>query len=214
MLEISNFSKSYGLTNILEIPQLKISEGITWIQGKNGSGKSTLLKVIAGLLDFKGDVLIENRISLKKQPIAYRRIVNFAESEPLFPGNLNGWDMINLFLAAKQGSLELITNYMRGFEMIGYLDDPIKNYSAGMVKTLSLVLGFIGQPKLILLDEPFITLDSHAMLLLSRWIGDEHKKGVNFIITSHQAMPDAMILHNTYILEKRTLIQQTASHDL
>lgn len=84
MLYFNKFQKSYGPYLILKIEEFSIGSGIYWIKGSNGSGKSTLLKAIAGILSFEGNIILLNKsIDLKKQAIAYRRLVNFAEGEPL-----------------------------------------------------------------------------------------------------------------------------------
>ena len=100
MLQFQNFTKSYGNYPALKIENLQLKHGIYWIKGVNGSGKSTLLKSIAGILAFHGDILLDESISIKKQPVAYRKLVNFAEAEPVFPDFLTGSEMIALFIAA------------------------------------------------------------------------------------------------------------------
>src|SRR4051812_35481785 len=101
MLQFTGFQKAYGSFTVLRIDTLFIKPGIFWIKGVNGSGKSTLLKAIAGIISFDGDIVLDQNISLKKQPIAYRRLVNFAEAEPIFPEFLTGMEMIKLFISAK-----------------------------------------------------------------------------------------------------------------
>ncbi len=205
MIEFKNFSKYYGATPILKIEYLRLDTGIHWVQGENGSGKSTLLKAMAGILHFNGSISLPD-ISLKKHPVEYRRLVNFGESEPLYPGYLTGWDMIRLFASAKMASEDQISYYVESLEMRNYLDDPLAGYSTGMTKKLSLVLGFLGNPKLILLDEPFITLDKKSTLQLAQWIKDGYEqKGISFILTSHQAVPEIISLNNTFVMKDQTL---------
>ena len=112
MLRFLNFQKFYGAHLALKIDNLSIDPGIYWIKGINGSGKSTLLKTIAAILYFEGDIILDPSISLKKNPMAYRKLVNFAEAEPLFPRFLTGKEMIDLFVAAKNGS----ENYRQLFD--------------------------------------------------------------------------------------------------
>src|SRR5476649_1150798 len=97
MLQFVNFKKNYGSFAALTVDDLQIGQGLYWLKGVNGSGKSTLLKSVAGMLSFDGDVLLEGNISVKKDAVNYRRLVSFAEAEPLFPEFLTGRDMINLF---------------------------------------------------------------------------------------------------------------------
>lgn len=84
MLRFINFKKSYGNYAALEIGDLGVSNGIYWIRGVNGSGKTTLLKSIAGILSFEGDIQLNGKMTIKKNPVVYRRLVNFAEAEPCF----------------------------------------------------------------------------------------------------------------------------------
>src|SRR5437868_10929138 len=96
MLEMQNIKKRYNIKVVLDIPLLKIENGIYWLKGENGSGKTTLLKIIAGLLPFEGDVKFNN-VSVKKNPLAYRQKVSWAEAEPLFPLFMSGSDIVSLY---------------------------------------------------------------------------------------------------------------------
>lgn len=191
MLRFVNFKKSYGAYPALNIDELTINPGIYWIKGVNGSGKSTLLKSIAGLLAFDGDILLDDRISIKKNPVAFRKLVNFAEAEPLFPEFLTGKEMIALFAAAKEAPAGQEQPFIESMQMQAYVDHPVGTYSSGMLKKLSLVLAFLGKPKVILLDEPLITIDSASLAILYRIIAEKHEQeGISFLLSSHQALED------------------------
>jgi ABC-2 type transport system ATP-binding protein len=193
MLHFTNFQKSYGNYPALSIPAFVIQKGIYWIKGVNGSGKSTLLKSIAGILSFQGDILL-NDVSLKKQPVAYRKLVNFAEAEPLFPEFLTGRELIDLFASAKDAPAGQEQVYLESMGMGTYIHKPVGSYSSGMLKKLSLLLAFLGKPQMILLDEPLITIDTAALTVLYQWIADHHSKyGTSFLLSSHQIL-DAEIL--------------------
>ena len=173
----------------------------------NGSGKSTLLKSIAGILAFNGDILLDATISIKKQPVAYRKLVNFAEAEPLFPEFLTGMEMIKLFASAKDAPAGQEQQFIESMKMQSYVDRPIGTYSSGMLKKLSLVLAFLGSPKLILLDEPLITIDTESLKILYSWISEQHNKnGVSFMLSSHQALdPDELPEAQELLVENQTL---------
>jgi ABC-2 type transport system ATP-binding protein len=207
MLHFVEFKKFYGNYPALTIDNLVIEPGIYWIKGVNGSGKSTLLKSIAGILSFNGDVILNDSISIKKQPVAYRKLVNFAEAEPLFPEFLTGKEMVSLFASAKDAPAGQEQHYIDSMKMQSYIDRPIGTYSSGMLKKLSLVLAFLGKPKLILLDEPLITIDTASLKILYSWISEQHEQsGVSFMLSSHQELdktelPAAMEL----LVENQTL---------
>lgn len=199
MLRFTNFKKSYGNYPALTIANFTIAEGIYWIKGVNGSGKSTLLKSIAGILAFDGDILLHN-ISIKKQPVDYRKLVNFAEAEPLFTEFLTGRELISLFAAAKDAPKGQEQPYLDSMGMNAYVDKPVGTYSSGMLKKLSLLLAFLGKPKLIMLDEPLITIDTAALEVLYQWISNHHREhGTSFLLSSHQTLDadvmPASILH-------------------
>jgi ABC-2 type transport system ATP-binding protein len=189
MLHFVDYKKSYGNYPALQIPDLKLDNGIYWIKGVNGSGKSTLLKSIAGILAFNGDIVLDGNISIKKQPVDFRKLVNFAEAEPLFPEFLTGTEMIRLFADAKDAPKGQESRYIESMGIQTYMDRPIGSYSSGMLKKLSLVLAFLGNPKLILLDEPLITIDTAALKILYTWISEQNRdNGVSFMLSSHQAL--------------------------
>jgi len=189
MLHFIKFKKFYGNFPALTIDDFAINPGIYWIKGVNGSGKSTLLKSIAGILAFDGDIVLDGGISIKKQPVAYRRLVNFAEAEPLFPEFLTGMEMVKLFASAKDAPAGQEQQYIDSMKMQTYIDRPTGTYSSGMLKKLSLVLAFLGNPKLIVLDEPLITIDTESLKILYSWIREQHRdNGVSFMLSSHQAL--------------------------
>ena len=189
MLKITNFKKSYSQDIVLQIDSLTITSGISWIRGSNGAGKSTFLKAAAGIVAFEGDLELDRGNSIKKQPVAYRKRVNFSEAEPVFPEFLTGKDLINLFTKAKDAPKKQEDYYIETMDMASYISDPVKTYSSGMLKKLSLVLAFIGNPELVLLDEPLITMDSPSLKTLYSWISDCHiQKGTSFLLSSHQVL--------------------------
>ncbi|MDR6943634.1 ABC transporter ATP-binding protein [Mucilaginibacter pocheonensis] len=201
------FKKLYGGFPALKIDGLSIDPGIYWIKGVNGSGKSTLLKSIAGILSFDGDILLDNNISIKKQPVAYRKLVNFAEAEPIFPEFLTGKEMIALFAQAKDAPAGQEQHYINTMQMQAYVNRPLGTYSSGMLKKLSLVLAFMGKPKLILLDEPLITIDTASLTILNTWIAERYRQeGTSFLLSSHQALEHAELpAARELLVEEQTL---------
>lgn len=203
-LTINRLIKRYGYKTVLDIPSHRFNEGITWIQGKNGSGKSTLLKILAGLLAYEGEVAL-GQWNLRKQPIHYRRLTAFADSEPRFPGFMTGLDLINLFMRAKRGNSDRKAKFIADFGMADYLPFPVQDYSAGMVKKLALLLAFLDDSHYILLDEPCITLDEQAINRLSHWMVERRQQGTNFLVSSHQAFPAGVSIQERWQLQNGQL---------
>jgi ABC-2 type transport system ATP-binding protein len=207
MLQLKEFKKTYGSSTVLKIDGLNVEPGIFWIKGVNGSGKSTLLKAIAGVISFDGDILLDKNISLKKQPVAYRRLVNFAEAEPIFPEFLTGMEMIRLFTEAKEAPSQQEKYFVESMGMRDYIKEPLGTYSSGMLKKLSLVLAFLGNPKIILLDEPLITLDLESLKVLYQWIEEKFSLDkVSFFLSSHQPLePGKLNIKGELLVDQHTV---------
>ena len=208
MLELRNIRKKFGHKLILEIPSFDLSEGIYWIGGLNGSGKTTLLKIIAGALPFSGDVLV-NGASLKNTPVAYRKLTGYAEAEPLFPGFLSGQEMVDFQAYLKKEKAEVLLELIEKLRVNYFLKTGIGTYSSGMIKRLSLVLAFTGRPKLILLDEPLVTLDAEmipAVYALIKIYRENY--GTSFLLTSHQEFKDPdELISRKLLVENQTLLE-------
>jgi ABC-2 type transport system ATP-binding protein len=186
MLTLLNYQKVFNFQTILDIPELKLNSNIYWLKGSNGTGKSTLFRCIAGLIPFSGEVQVEEK-SIIKHPQAYRLMVNHAEAEPVFPDFLKGKELIAFYRKAKQGSPEQSQYLMKKLGVDLFADQKCGAYSSGMLKKLSLLLAFTGNPKLILLDEPLITLDRETATALQELIIEYAESGCMFLLTSHQA---------------------------
>jgi ABC-2 type transport system ATP-binding protein len=207
MISFKNFKKNYGDINVLHIEALNIPDGAHWVRGENGSGKTTLFKSLAGLLPFDGDILFDNTISAKLNPVSFRRIVNYGEAEPMYPSFITGKDLIRFIGKAKGATMAQQNDMTDQFGIGSFINKSCQTYSSGMLKKISLVLAFLGNPKLIILDEPLITLDDQARNLLIHQLHLHVERGVNFLISSHQLMEHwASTINNTYVVQNKTLI--------
>jgi ABC-2 type transport system ATP-binding protein len=187
MLKFLNIRKKYGHHLVVDIPSLEIKAGIYWLSGANGSGKSTVLKMAGGLIPFDGEIAIGS-INLKKQSTEYRRLVSYAEAEPLFPDYVSGLDLVDFYNSVRKADKKFSNQLIEQIGIDTFYKNPIGTYSSGMVKKLSLVLAFIGKSNFIFLDEPLVTLDQASVETLCNLIRDSRKEGVSFILTSHQAV--------------------------
>jgi len=212
MLKLTNVKKQYHANPIIEIPSLQLESGIYWLSGANGAGKTTLLKMIAALLPFEGDITFNN-ISLKGQPIMYRQQVGWAEAEPLFPAFITGKDLVSLYRKIRNVEQKDLDNLLELFDITAYVSDAIGTYSAGMTKKLSLVLALLGNPPLIVLDEPLITLDAVATKTVTNFILDMNKTtGCSFLMSSHQDLQEEVAIAGKRLtIHNRTIIVDGAS---
>ncbi|MBZ4190851.1 ABC transporter ATP-binding protein [Niabella beijingensis] len=208
MLECTHIVKRYHRQLILDSSSLQLTKGIYWIQGANGTGKTTFLKMAAALIPFDGDIRL-NGISQKAAPFAYRQQVSWAEAEPLYPDFLTGSELIALYRKVRKATPADTEALVHLFDAGTYLPGKVGTYSAGMLKKLSLILAFTGPADLVLLDEPFITLDTAACRRLEQLILERHREtGTTFILSSHQE-PGQLLLPRMRIL---TVQNKTITH--
>ncbi|UZR95767.1 ABC transporter ATP-binding protein [Chondrinema litorale] len=186
MLEINSFKKAYNEQVILSINHLSLNQGFYWIKGENGSGKSTLLKSIAGLIPFEGSIKLFNVENNKQNIQKYRSLVRYALAEPDYPDFLKGTDLIKLYENVTEANSKQIAEVTQKLSVDKFQHRKIGEYSSGMAKKLSIALAFISSPKLILLDEPFSTLDIETGKILIELIEKYLPNGTSFIVTSHQ----------------------------
>lgn len=203
MLLIKDYKKVFGPHLILDIPALQLEQPLYWLRGANGAGKTTFLKSVAGLLPFDGDIAVDN-IPMRRQRRLYTTYVNHAGAEPIYPGFLTGNDLIKFYSGAKIGNIKLTEKMAGAFGMNQHLCNKVASYSSGMTKKLSLLLAFIGKPKLILLDEPFTTLDVEAVVVLNELINESVNKGIMFCISSHQPLT---LPHVALVVQDKTIIK-------
>ncbi|WP_075350342.1 ABC transporter ATP-binding protein [Algoriphagus marinus] len=186
MLEISHFKKAYSTGFELKFDSLQLPKGIHLIKGENGSGKSTLLKAISGIHSFEGEISL-NGISLKLEPIRFRKMVNYSDAEPMFPDFLNLDELIAFVADTKGADVAQIRHLKTELGIGDYAKNPLASYSSGMLKKAGLILAFLGNPQLIILDEPFTTIDVETQDRLKKLVLSYVVDGKSFLITSHLA---------------------------
>ncbi len=184
MLQITALKKEYNNQIVLQINSLQLTNGLYWLKGGNGSGKSTFLKIIAGLIPYSGNVNLFN-YNLAKQPIAYKNCISYHPADASLPAFVTGMELLQYYYSIRKGD-STINDIIALFSLQNFVHRKVGSYSSGMQKKLSLALAFIGNPKLILLDEPLSTLDIETANFLTNLILQLHQQGTNFILTSHQ----------------------------
>lgn len=223
MLQFRKVEKYYGAHLALTVPDLDLQKGMYWIQGENGSGKTTFLKMLAGLHPFKGEIFLgpgdlglvskvgasEKSLSILKDRNEFLKKMNYAEAEPLYPPFLTAKDLVELYGATKKADIDAAKQQLEELHILDAYQQPVGTYSSGMVKKLSLVLAFMGNPDWILLDEPLITIDVAAVELVCKWINDWHaKKGISFLISSHQSFAEGLNFTGNIRVVDKTLHAQ------
>ena len=171
MLKIQHLTKTYGDKKAVDDLSLHIQAGeIYGFIGHNGAGKTTTLKAAVGILPFdEGNITINGR-SIQTEPLACKRLLAYIPDNPDLYDFMSGIQYLN-FIADVFGipaaeRWARIEPYADAFELTGDLGQPISAYSHGMKQKLAIIAAWIHDPKLIIMDEPFVGLDPKAAHLL------------------------------------------------
>ena len=191
MLVIKNMSKSYdGKKKACNDVTLNIESGdIYGFVGHNGAGKTTLLKSIAGIIDFdEGEIQVSGK-SIKSEPLDVKKMIAYIPDNPDVYESLTGIQYLefiaDVFGVSQNKRKELIEKYAVMFEIQDVLQNPIQSYSHGMKQKIVLISALIHEPKLMLLDEPFVGLDPKASFLLKEVFKDMVQKGAAIFFSTH-----------------------------
>ena len=191
ILEIKNYTKIYGEgKKAADNVCLTVEAGdIYGFIGHNGAGKSTTIKAVVGVLDFtEGEILIDGH-SVKKEPIACKRITAYIPDNPDLYENLSGIQYLNfiadVFQIEAEKRKERIQKYADLFEITDSLGDPVGSYSHGMKQKLAIISALIHEPKLIVMDEPFVGLDPKAAFTLKQIMHEMCDQGAAIFFSTH-----------------------------
>lgn len=204
MLQLRRYSKQYQNHLILSIDELTIPPGIHWLKGDNGSGKTTLFKSLAGIIPFQGEIILHS-IDSKREPKAYRKMVTYGEAEPLFPGFLTAKDLVGFVGKTRNSPQSEQEHFSESMGITSFFNQPCGTFSSGMLKRLSLAIAFLGNPKLIILDEPQITLDEASRNMLFTLILEKSQdpKAV-VLLSSHQSIDhDGLTFTDTFTIREK-----------
>lgn len=231
-LEITNLEKRYEDTTVLKEFNLKIPRGtIFGLIGPNGAGKSTLIGVLTGLLSFEGgEVKIHGMELNPKNELKIKRITASVLQPPLLFEQFNCIEFIEyvceIYEVDKEGFIEKAYSLMDFFEIKDFAKIKVNKLSSGSRKKLAFVTSVLVEPKLLLLDEPFESVDVISIERMKNILRRLQKRGVTIIITSHilevveNLCDDIAILHHGKIkayldsVSRRELQKDSTLHEI
>lgn len=190
MLNITNLTKCYGEKRAVDDLTLHIAPGeIYGFIGHNGAGKTTTLKCAVGILRFDSGEIEINGISVKSDPTACKRLIAYIPDNPDIYEFMTGIRYLN-FVADVYGvsaadRAERIRRYGDAFELTDDLAQPVSAYSHGMKQKLAIISAWLHDPKLIIMDEPFVGLDPKAAHLLKQMMREVCDAGGAIFFSTH-----------------------------
>lgn len=184
MVSIENLHKSFGPVDVLQGINLKLEQkGIIAILGPNGSGKTTLIKSILGMvIPQKGKIYLEEKQVIGQW--AYRNEISYMPQIANFPQNLKVRELIDM-IKNLRSQTTLDKDLIAMFKLENFLDKKLGTLSGGTKQKVNIVLTFMFDSPLIILDEPTTGLDPVALIHLKKLIADEKAKGKMILITTH-----------------------------
>ncbi len=213
MLKIEHLTKKYGDKTAVKDITIHIKSGeIYGFIGHNGAGKTTTLKSVVGILDFEeGDILIDGE-SIKEKPLECKRKIAYIPDNPDLYEFMSGIKYLNfiadVFGVSESDRQERIRKYADAFELTSDLAQPIASYSHGMKQKLAIISAWIHEPKLIIMDEPFVGLDPKATHILKNMMRELCDKGGAIFFSTHVLEVAEKLCDKVAIIKKGELIRQ------
>ena len=212
MLEIRNYSKTYGEgKKAADNVSLTVESGdIYGFIGHNGAGKSTTIRAVVGVLDFtEGEIFIDGH-SVKDEPIECKRVTAYIPDNPDLYENLTGMQYLNfvadVFGIGAAEREEIIRKYADMFEITDSLGDMISSYSHGMKQKVAIISALIHDPKLMVLDEPFVGLDPKAAFILKEIMREMCRNGSAIFFSTHVLDVAEKLCNKVAIIRKGSII--------
>ena len=220
VLEISNYTKIYGKDKkACDNVSLTVESGdIFGFIGHNGAGKSTTIRAVVGVLDFdKGEIKIDGH-DIKTEPIECKKVTAYIPDNPDLYENLTGFQFLNFvadaFDVSEEDRKQRITDYAERFEITDALSDTIGSYSHGMKQKVAIISALIHEPKLLVLDEPFVGLDPKASFILKEIMHEMCEKGSAVFFSTHVLDVAEKLCNKIAIIKKGTIIANGTMEEL
>ena len=212
MIQINHLTKQYGDKKAVDDLSLHICPGeIYGFIGHNGAGKTTTLKSCAGILRFdSGDILIDG-VSVKADPLTCKGKIAYIPDNPDLYDFMTGIQFLNfiadVFGVTSRDRQERIGALADSFELTADLAQPISAYSHGMKQKLAIISAWLHNPKLIMMDEPFVGLDPKASHLLKEMMRQACDRGSAIFFSTHVLEVAEKLCDKVAIIKQGKLIR-------
>lgn len=212
MLNIQHLTKTYGDKKAVDDLSLHIAPGeIYGFIGHNGAGKTTTLKASVGILRFDSGEISVGGISVKDNPVACKKQMAYIPDNPDIYEYMSGIKYLNfiadIFEVGSDLRQERIKKYADMFEITADLAQPVSAYSHGMKQKLAIISALIHDPKLIIMDEPFVGLDPKAAHLLKGMMREKCEEGGAIFFSTHVLEVAEKLCDKVAIIKNGVLIR-------
>lgn len=213
MLIINHLTKTYDNKKAVDDLNLHIQKGEVYgFIGHNGAGKTTTIKSVVGILNFdEGEILIDGK-SIKDEPIECKKEFAYIPDNPDLYDYMTGLQYLNFVLdiyeVYGEKRINNIEKYADKFNLKDNLNDPISSYSHGMKQKLAVIAAWSHEPKLIIMDEPFVGLDPKASFDLKEMMREFCKNGGAIFFSTHVLEVAEKLCDKIAIIKDGKLIKQ------
>ncbi|WP_223591441.1 ABC transporter ATP-binding protein [Neobacillus bataviensis] len=209
MIDIKNLTKQADNKLILRGVDLQVKKGETVaILGPNGAGKSTLLKVLATLIKPTSGIVRINGLDLKKNHIEIKKILGYLPHSSLLYDHYSPLENL-VFFGNLYGVRDVEQRAMKLVKDVGlsfFLNEPVKNFSRGMIQRIAIARAIVHDPEVLLLDEPHTGLDQGAISILNNVILSMKEKGATTLMVTHDFKQAAEICDRIIIVKNGKIV--------
>ncbi len=213
MLRIEHLTKTYGEKKAVDDLSLHIMPGeIFGFIGHNGAGKSTTIKCAVGILKYDGGTIAVNGKKLPEDPVACKRELAYIPDNPDLYEFMSGIKYLNfiadIFAIPSAVRQERIRKYADLLELTQDLGQPVSAYSHGMKQKLAVIAAWVHDPKLIVMDEPFVGLDPKASHLLKEMMREHCDRGGAIFFSTHVLEVAEKLCDKVAIIKQGRLVRE------
>ena len=213
MLSIEHLTKTYGSKKAVDDLTLHIAPGELYgFIGHNGAGKTTTLKSVAGIVRFDSGTVTVDGHDVRTEPLACKKSIAYIPDNPDLYDFMTGIQYLNfvadIFGVSAADRLARIRDYAGRFELTADLAQPIAAYSHGMKQKLAIIAAWLHQPRLIIMDEPFVGLDPKASHLLKGMMREVCQGGGAIFFSTHVLEVAEKLCDKVAIIKNGRLIRR------
>ena len=212
MIEIKNVTKKYGDKTAIKDISFNVNDGeIFAFIGHNGAGKTTLIKSIVGVHEFDSGEILINGKSIQDKPIECKKEMAFIPDNPELYENMKAIDYINfvcdIYETDKKTREKNIKEYVKAFEVEKYMNDTIDSFSHGTKQKIAIISALSHEPKVLIMDEPFVGLDPKAVFEVKKIMNKMIKEGKTVFFSTHILDVAEKLCSRVAIIKKGKLVK-------